>query len=114
MGCSKNYIMYWGVFTVYIIARVQKKVCTNLTKFQTFFYAFFQLIFRRFSAYNVTFHNAELFLILSSPALQAPDQREPQTLPFRSSPSRAAAVRIHEAHNCAYQSDGVPPHGSSQ
>ena len=20
MGCSKNYIMYWGVFTIYIIA----------------------------------------------------------------------------------------------
>ena len=30
MGCSKNYIMYWGVFTVIIIACSPRKVCTNM------------------------------------------------------------------------------------
>ena len=39
MGCSKNYIMYWGVFTVIIVAQEYKKVCTNLTKFEIFFCA---------------------------------------------------------------------------
>ena len=29
MGCSKNYIMYWGVFTVIIVPYVPRKVCTN-------------------------------------------------------------------------------------
>ena len=33
MGCSKNYIMYWGVFTMFIIAMVNRKVCINITKF---------------------------------------------------------------------------------
>ena len=28
MGCSKNYIMYWGVTSI-IIAQGMKKVCTN-------------------------------------------------------------------------------------
>ena len=32
MGYSKNYIMYWGVFTVIIIAWFPKEVCTNFTK----------------------------------------------------------------------------------
>ncbi len=38
MGCSKNYIMYWGVFTVIIITSVNKKVCTNLIFFVGLFY----------------------------------------------------------------------------
>ena len=29
MGCSKNYIMYWGGVTSIIIAHALKKVCTN-------------------------------------------------------------------------------------
>ena len=29
MGCSKNYIMYWGGVTSIIIAQGMKKVCTN-------------------------------------------------------------------------------------
>ena len=33
MGCSKNYIMYWGVFTFIIIPRSTEKVCTILNKF---------------------------------------------------------------------------------
>ena len=37
MGYSKNYIMYWGVFTVYIIPWGKRKVCTNFTKFGTLF-----------------------------------------------------------------------------
>lgn len=41
MGCSKNYIMYWGVFTVIIIACSQGKVCTNMDFFCTVFYSFF-------------------------------------------------------------------------
>ena len=32
MGYSKNYIMYWGVFTVIIIAWMPAEVCTNFTK----------------------------------------------------------------------------------
>ena len=41
MGCSKNYIMYWGVFTVIIIACSQGKVCTNMDFFCAIFYSFF-------------------------------------------------------------------------
>ncbi|EJW92893.1 hypothetical protein EVA_19001 [gut metagenome] len=37
MGCSKNYIMYWGVFTVIIVSCGKEKVCTNFTKFGTLF-----------------------------------------------------------------------------
>ncbi len=37
MGCSKNYIMYWGVFTIIIVHRSAQKVCTNLTKFEIIF-----------------------------------------------------------------------------
>ena len=40
MGYSKNYIMYWGVFTVIIIAWTPAKVCTNLTKSMTRFWLF--------------------------------------------------------------------------
>ena len=39
MGYSKNYIMYWGVFTGIIIACAYKKVCTNIPKFSTSFCA---------------------------------------------------------------------------
>ena len=40
MGYSKNYIMYWGVFTVIIIPWTHAKVCTNLTKSMTRFWLF--------------------------------------------------------------------------
>ena len=40
MGYSKNYIMYWGIFTVIIIAWTPAKVCTNLTKSMTRFWLF--------------------------------------------------------------------------
>ena len=39
MGYSKNYIMYWGVFTVIIIAWVVPKVLPNITKNETIFCA---------------------------------------------------------------------------
>ena len=45
MGCSKNYIMYWGVFTVYIVPWHKRKVCTNFTKFSTLFWLFYILGF---------------------------------------------------------------------
>ena len=45
MGCSKNYIMYWGVFTVIIVPRFPGKVCTNFTKMMFVFYAFCILVF---------------------------------------------------------------------
>ena len=32
MGCSQNYIMYWGVFTLIIVPFSHSKVCTNFTK----------------------------------------------------------------------------------
>ena len=32
MGYSKNYIMYWGVFTVIIVPWIYAEVCTNFTK----------------------------------------------------------------------------------
>ena len=41
MGCSKNYIMYWGVFTVIIVSCSQGKVCTNMDFFCAIFYSFF-------------------------------------------------------------------------
>ena len=40
MGCSKNHIMYWGVFTVIIIAWILPKVCTNITIINICFCAF--------------------------------------------------------------------------
>ena len=43
MGCSKNYIMYWGVFTVIIITSVNRKVCTNLIFFTLIFYPYLHL-----------------------------------------------------------------------
>ena len=49
MGCSKNYIMYWGGFTSIIIASLPKSVCTKFTKmvicFCTFFYSFLYIRF---------------------------------------------------------------------
>ena len=37
-GCSKNYIMYWGVTSI-IIAQAVKKVCTKITKCLNSFWA---------------------------------------------------------------------------
>ena len=39
MGIVKLYIMYWGVFTVIIIAWVVPKVLPNITKIETIFCA---------------------------------------------------------------------------
>lgn len=39
MGIVKLYIMYWGVFTVIIIAWVVLKVLPNITKNETIFCA---------------------------------------------------------------------------
>ena len=39
MGIVKLYIMYWGVFTVIIIAWVVPKVLLNITKNETIFCA---------------------------------------------------------------------------
>ena len=39
MGIVKLYIMYWGVFTVIIIAWVAPKVLPNITKIETIFCA---------------------------------------------------------------------------
>ena len=39
MGIVKLYIMYWGVFTVIIIAWVAPKVLPNITKNETIFCA---------------------------------------------------------------------------
>lgn len=44
MGYSKNYIMYWGVFTVYIVPCVHQKVCTKFTKFNMFFCALYSFV----------------------------------------------------------------------
>ena len=40
MGYSKNYIMYWGVFTLIIISCLPFEVCTNFTYFCTYFCAY--------------------------------------------------------------------------
>lgn len=48
MGCSKNYIMYWGVFTIVIIAWCNPKVCTNITIFYIIFCAISLPIFSVF------------------------------------------------------------------
>ena len=45
MGYSKNYIMYWGVFTVIIIARSADEVCTNFTKVVICFCAQFTKVY---------------------------------------------------------------------
>ena len=42
MGCSKNHIMYWGVFTLIIIAWSADEVCTKFTKITTYFCALLQ------------------------------------------------------------------------
>ena len=47
MGYSKNYIMYWGVFTGIIIPSLDTKVSTKLHLFFTFFCAY-SLIFHSF------------------------------------------------------------------
>ena len=39
MGCSKNYIMYWGVFTLIIVPFSHSKVCTNFQKNSHSFYS---------------------------------------------------------------------------
>ena len=39
MGCSKNYIMYWGVFTLIIVPFSHSKVCTNFQKNSLSFYS---------------------------------------------------------------------------
>lgn len=41
MGIVKLYIMYWGVFTVIIIAWVAPKVLPNITKIETIFCTIF-------------------------------------------------------------------------
>ena len=43
MGIVKLYIMYWGVFTVIIIAWVVPKVLPNFTKIETIFCAKFTI-----------------------------------------------------------------------
>ena len=48
MGCSKNYIMYWGVFTLIIVSPLPFKVCTNFTKVAFAFYAFCIVPFSHF------------------------------------------------------------------
>ena len=42
MGCSKNHIMYWGVFTLIIIAWSTDEVCIKFTIFTICFCAFLQ------------------------------------------------------------------------
>ena len=44
MGIVKLYIMYWGVFTVIIIAWVAPKVLPNITKNEIGFCAIFTII----------------------------------------------------------------------
>ena len=48
MGCSKNYIMYWGVFTVIIVPYVPRKVCTNRDFFHLILIQNNDEFFRRF------------------------------------------------------------------
>ncbi len=43
MGIVKLYIMYWGVFTVIIIAWVAPKVLPNITKIKIDFCAIFTI-----------------------------------------------------------------------
>ena len=40
MGCSKNYIMYWGVTSI-IVSPVVKKVCTNFAGVESLFCVLF-------------------------------------------------------------------------
>ena len=44
MGYSKNYIMYWGVFTVIIISCFHGEVCTNVKKLINCFYTVYTVL----------------------------------------------------------------------
>ena len=54
MGCSKKYIMYWGVFTLIIVSWTQSEVFTILTNFVDFFCAYFTTVSPPFE-YNLIF-----------------------------------------------------------
>ena len=41
MGCSKNYIMYWGGVTSIIVSPVVEKVCTNFVGVESLFCVLF-------------------------------------------------------------------------
>ena len=53
MGCSKNYIMYWGVFTLIIVPFSHSKVCTNFQKKSHPFYSI--CIVHKFHGENTTY-----------------------------------------------------------
>ena len=53
MGCSKNYIMYWGVFTLIIVPFSHSKVCTNFQKNSHSFYSI--CIVHKFHGENTTY-----------------------------------------------------------
>ena len=58
MGYSKNYIMYWGVFTVIIIAWLPREVCTNFTKVYMRFCAISQ---RKIRPMHISMHERIIF-----------------------------------------------------
>ena len=62
MGCSKNYIMYWGVFTLIIVPFSHSKVCTNFQKNSHSFYSI--CIAHKFHIENTTYflHKRMAFL----------------------------------------------------
>ena len=62
MGCSKNYIMYWGVFTLIIVPFSHSKVCTNFQKNSHSFYSI--CIAHKFHIENTTYflHKRMTFL----------------------------------------------------
>jgi hypothetical protein len=62
MGCSKNYIMYWGVFTLIIVPFSHSKVCTNFQKNSHPFYSI--CIVHKFHGENTTYflHKRMAFL----------------------------------------------------
>ena len=63
MGCSKNYIMYWGVFTLIIVPFSHSKVCTNFQKNSHSFYSI--CIAHKFHIENTTYflHKRMAFLV---------------------------------------------------
>ena len=77
MGCSKNYIMYWGVFTLIIVPFSHSKVCTNFQKNSHSFYSI--CIVHKFHGENTTYFlhkrmaflgfyfGLTIFLLFSSP-----------------------------------------------
>ena len=77
MGCSKNYIMYWGVFTLIIVPFSHSKVCTNFQKKSHSFYSI--CIVHKFHGENTTYFlhkriaflgfyfGLTIFLLFSSP-----------------------------------------------